>query len=56
MNNPVPFIVILDDPSVEDRDQMAQVIAARLQGDARFVVASAILRTEEVPATAAFHA
>jgi hypothetical protein len=52
MNNPIPFIVILDDPSIEDPDQMSKVIAARLQNDARLVLASPILRTEEVPARA----
>jgi hypothetical protein len=52
MNNPVPFIVIMDDLSVENPDQMSKVIAARLQGDARLVLVSPILRTEEVPAGA----
>ena len=52
MENPVPFFVILDDPSVEDPDQMSRVIAARLQGDARFVVATAVRYTDEVPDSA----
>lgn len=49
MNNPVPFIVILDDPDITDTDQMAAVIAARLQQDAKLVVASAIRHTDELP-------
>jgi hypothetical protein len=49
VNNPHPFIVIVDDPVCDDPDQMAKIIAAALQDKGRFVVASYIKRTEEVP-------
>jgi hypothetical protein len=50
MNNPFPFIVILDDPECDDPNQMAAIIAADLGSRARLAVCSPMLRTETVPA------